>query len=125
MSWIIHLNHLVTSLHDYNLSLFLYKKLICLEHIEVQILSKYTPKRTKLHHIKKILRGACHRTPLANGPQLAQTQQKSCPSPCQILHALYMTCKQYLLFRMTIAVVIFYYMSTISHESELFLMKMI
>ena len=30
--WIIPLNHLATSLHDYNLSLFLYKKWIFLEY---------------------------------------------------------------------------------------------
>ena len=36
-------------------TLFLYK-----------ILAKYSPKRTKLHHFKKILGGACPRNPLAN-----------------------------------------------------------
>ena len=31
-----------------------------------KILAKYSPKRTKLHHLKKIIGGACPQTPLAN-----------------------------------------------------------
>ena len=31
-----------------------------------KILEKYSPKRTKLHHLKTILGGACPGTPLAN-----------------------------------------------------------
>ena len=45
--------------------LFLYKKLIFL-HFFYKILAKYSPKRTKLHHFKNFLRGACPQTPLTN-----------------------------------------------------------
>ena len=36
-----------------------------MKNFKDKIGSKYTPKRTKLHHLKKILGGACPRTPLA------------------------------------------------------------
>ena len=52
------------------------------------MLLNYTPKRTKLHHLKKLSRGAYYQTPIASawqratrlmtlrGMQLAQTQKK-------------------------------------------------
>ena len=45
--------------------IFYIKNNIFKKFLKIKIGSKYTPKRTKLHHLKKIIRGACPRAPLA------------------------------------------------------------
>ena len=37
-----------------------------LDFLKVKNVSKYAPKRTKLHHSKNFFRGTCPQTPLAN-----------------------------------------------------------
>ena len=45
-----------------------------------KILAKYSLKRTKLHHLKKIFWGACPRTPLANAMHGAKLALANTPT---------------------------------------------
>ena len=54
---------------------------------KVKIRSKYTPKRTKLHHFKKNSRWrACPRTPLANRMASTCKSEKINSTPLQRTH---------------------------------------
>ena len=62
---IVYLKYLFFHIKNCSLKIFL-SKMVSFEIFKDQIWSKYTPKRTKLYHLKKFLGGVTPRTPLAN-----------------------------------------------------------